>query len=540
MASEKNSVSIRIKLGLAIVAIFVLLIGALTSYSYYSQRQNNLDTAITQVRGMNAFYFDSLNTLMWSDGMEDREFLRQKMLEQPGVVDVRVIRGEVINKKFGPGFTHEEPVDELDFRALRGESVVEVSEQEDQRVLTVIEPYRLTKDTRGTDCLECHRRVEPGTVGGAIRLSYSLKAVDKLVIDEILSKFAVTLVTLLIGLAALLWVLNRVVLAPVARLGKRMKDIATGEGDLTQELNSRSNDEFGQLANCFNVFVSKIRGLVVDINDYVEQLSSASQHMNNVVHQTDSHTAQQQQQTSQVAQAMTEMNGMVQMVSGNASDAAQAAGNVHQQAGQGKVIVGDTISSINVLAEDVERAEQVIRKVEEESDNITLVLDVIRNIAEQTNMLALNAAIEAARAGEQGRGFAVVADEVRTLAERTHESTQEIQRMIESLQQGAKDAVQVMAEGKNQAGTSVDQVAKAGQALEAITAAIQSISDMNTQIAGTAHQHSHLSSEINQNVINISQQASATASEIADLTQSSERLACISADLKAKLGHFKT
>jgi methyl-accepting chemotaxis protein len=240
--------SLRFKISLAVGGILLLIVAVLVIYSYYAARSSNLQQAIAQVRGMNTFYFDSLNTLMLSDVMEDREVLRHKMLEIPGVMDVRVNRGEAIVKKFGDGLPGELPVDELDHRALAGEEVVQVNQQNGQRVLTLIKPYRLTENTRGTDCLECHRRIKSGTVGGAIRISYSLQQADAAALTGLWHQLGIITLMFVIGLLALIQILNRVVVLPISSVMHRIKDIAAGEGDLSQSLEFKSNDELGELA----------------------------------------------------------------------------------------------------------------------------------------------------------------------------------------------------------------------------------------------------------------------------------------------------
>ena len=229
-AGKKRSV--RLKINIAIVAVFALMIACLMVYSYIDERQNNLDLAITQIKGMNAFYFDSLNTLMIADVMEEREVLREKMLELPGVVDVRVNRSEAIVNKFGPGLPGELPVDELDHRGLSGESIIEVGQRDGERIITVIEPYLLTEDTRGTDCLECHRRIESGTVGGTVRISYSLQQADDIAFAALWKKFGVISSLCVLALIALSMLMNRVVVRPVSRTVECLRDIASGEGDL--------------------------------------------------------------------------------------------------------------------------------------------------------------------------------------------------------------------------------------------------------------------------------------------------------------------
>jgi methyl-accepting chemotaxis protein len=538
-AERRARRTVRFKINLAIGLIFSLVVGLLIGYAHYTDRENSLQLAIAQAKGMNAFYFDSLNTLMLADAMEEREVLRQKMLELPGVVDVRINRGEAIRKRYGEGLPSAQAVDEFDRRGLAGESLVEVSEKDGERIVTVVEPYLLTRDTRGTDCLECHRRVEPGTVGGAVRISYSLQEADAMALASLWQKLGVIVLFMLLAIAALTLVLNRVVIRPVNEVVERVRDIAAGEGDLTQTLDERSGDELGELAHWFNAFVGRLRGMIGEIGGQVGELSGAATEMARMTEHTRSSVLAQRSGTDQVATAMNEMAATVEVVARNAGEAAHAAARADQQAGKGRAVMEETIAAISRLADEVDAAAGVIQRLEQESSAISVVLDVIRSIAEQTNLLALNAAIEAARAGEQGRGFAVVADEVRTLAERTQHSTQEIQRMIESLQNGAKQAVQVMSRGRQQAGESVEAAGRAGATLDAITADVDNITAMSQQIALAAEEHSGVSAEINRNVVAINEAASTTAEDSASVAAASQRLSEVAERLGTLVRQFK-
>jgi len=540
--SEQNSKgSIRTKVTIAISAVFSIIIISLVTFTYYSERQKNLDLAVSQVKAMNAFYFDSLNTLMLGDGLEEREELRKKFLEFPGVLNVRVMRAAIILEQDGKGFPSQQPVDDLDQRALKGEPILEFEEKDGNRTITSLEPYFLTKNTRGTNCLECHKRVKPGTLSGVVRIDYSLEIADKSAVEELQKKFFVIFILMLIGVVVLILLLNQLIVVPAKNMRDRVKDIAAGDGDLTQTISIRkgSKDELGQLALWFNSFVTKLRSMIQEINRYTKQLNISSESMSDIIQRTNLSITQQQTETEQVAQSMNEMTETVQAVSTTSVKAAKFADEANKEAAKGKKVIGETITMIDKLAKAVENASEVIQKLETESSNITVVLDVIGSIAEQTNLLALNAAIEAARAGEQGRGFAVVADEVRSLAERTQQSTQEIQVMIESLQKGTQEAVSVMTSGKEQASISVEQVAKAGNSLDTISQAINLISEMNNDIAVKAEEHSQVSNEISQNVANISDGATQTANETNDLSEASKQLAEMADNLQKLLQSFK-
>ncbi|WP_232020196.1 methyl-accepting chemotaxis protein [Sulfuriflexus mobilis] len=318
-----------------------------------------------------------------------------------------------------------------------------------------------------------------------------------------------------------------------------MKDIAEGEGDLTQRLSEKGRDEISQLGNAFNTFVGKMADLLIVINGVTSELSASAAQMSRAAEQTNAGITEQQNETDQVATAINEMVATVQEVANNATIAAESAQEADREANNGKGVVSATVSSIESLANEVEQAASVIDQLEADSEDIGKVIDVIKGIAEQTNLLALNAAIEAARAGEQGRGFAVVADEVRTLASRTQQSTEEIMEIIGRVQGGARQAVTAMESGRSQAAGSVEQAAKAGESLEAITRAVSSINDMNAQIAHASEQQSNVAQDVDRNVINISRIGHESMENAQQTSASSEQQSRLAQQLQDLLAQFK-
>ena len=332
---------------------------------------------------------------------------------------------------------------------------------------------------------------------------------------------------------------SRMITRNIGNVVRSLDEIASGDGDLTQRLKSDSNDEVGTLVDRFNRFVEKLQGVIGLVSGSTLRVSEAAGEMKRVSEMSAVGMNSQQQEIDQVVTAMAEMTASVEEVAGSASRAAETANVARTEAAAGKQVVDENMQAIARLAADVEHASEVIHELNSHSDSIGAVLNVIRDIAEQTNLLALNAAIEAARAGEQGRGFAVVADEVRTLATRTHDSTREINDMISRLQSGTQSAVQTMSQGREQAQASVEQAAKVGESLERIAQGVEEISGMNIQIASAAEQQAAAVREINNNIVNLGQVVSQVTEDASTAEENSEELAALAEQLKEQVSVFR-
>lgn len=280
--------------------------------------------------------------------------------------------------------------------------------------------------------------------------------------------------------------------------------------------------------------------MIQDLTGVTNQLAAAAEQTAAVTSETNRGVLRQQSETEQVATAMNEMAATANEVANSAASAAEAARRATDEAANGKAVMTRIIDTVEGLAEEIGQSAGVIHQLEKDAAQVGVVLEVIRGIAEQTNLLALNAAIEAARAGEQGRGFAVVADEVRTLASRTQQSTAEIQGIIEQLQIRATDAVRVMEASRGQARVSVEEVVQAGDALDAITRSVGAINDLNAQIAAAAEEQSAVAEEINRNIVTISQVADQTSQGAQQTASASEQLARLAEQLQSMAGEFRT
>ncbi len=345
-------------------------------------------------------------------------------------------------------------------------------------------------------------------------------------------------IAFVVVLGSLMWLSASI----VSGLDKLRSTIARAErdNDLRPDGHWKGGDEIGEAGAAFDAMRRKFGQIIDQVARMTDHVNGSLSHLAEVAAKSSEGVQHQQSETQQVASAMSEMTASMHEVARYAAEAAEAARAAEKETTEGKAVVTQTLGAINGLAGEVEKASGVIQQLAAESESIGTVLDVIKDIAEQTNLLALNAAIEAARAGEQGRGFAVVADEVRTLAQRTQESTNEIQQTIEKLQARAQSAVAVMNEGQGMAESSVGQAAQAGQSLDAISQAVVSINDLTAQIASAVEQQTAVAAEIDRSVASISEVASEVTDSAALTARTAGEIASEAVELQSVVRQFKT
>lgn len=350
--------------------------------------------------------------------------------------------------------------------------------------------------------------------------------------------FVIMVVIISIAVAAFIgYVTVRAITRPLYRVNELLT--VASSGDLTHRLDDSAQDEFGLLARNCNTLIGNLKELITAINVRAEQLAAASEQTSAVTAQTTHSIQDQKSQIGQVATATTEMHSTSQLVVQNAEDTLSQIRHADAEAENVRQISLENKNTIEILSRDVQEAADVINKLHQDSASIGGILDVIRGVADQTNLLALNAAIEAARAGEQGRGFAVVADEVRTLASRTQESTQEINAMIEVLQAGAEKAVSVMNQGKEQTAACVAQTEKATQALDIISDAVHKAHDVSSQIEQSAREQNTVSQEISEKLETIVGIAEETTAGAQQTSESSHEVARLAEELQQSIRQFK-
>lgn len=349
---------------------------------------------------------------------------------------------------------------------------------------------------------------------------------------------AITVIAIIIAIA-LFFVFMKLIISSISALREQLDNIAQGEGDLTQRVPVTVEDDLGKLARSFNQVLENLQGMIGSIQNLSRDLGAGATELATAARDNNDGVTRQTDSISMVATAINEMQSAIEEVAGNASRAAEITREAETKGNNSAQIIRNSSKQVHRLAAQISKAVEVIRKLSADSDNITSVLDVIRGIAEQTNLLALNAAIEAARAGEQGRGFAVVADEVRTLAQRTGQSTEDIQTMITTLQTGVSDVVSVMETGSKEATETERLATEAEQELQAILEAISSITDVNTSVASATEEQTQVVDEINRSITDINDLAAASADRSKAIDGIAKSLESYVRELEQQTGRFR-
>ncbi len=426
----------------------------------------------------------------------------------------------------------------VDENRVKGNSLVAAARVIAGDVVKSIEVYRINLEEK-SQLLQA----EIGQAAGEVSESGAqVRAfADKVVVSNAgLVRLSWWMLAIVIGLSILFSVqLRRAICNPIEALKSTVEHIEK-TSDLTTRVDVKQLDEVGQTGVAFNNMMAQFSEIVCQVIDACSELDKAINQLVGIMEKTKSGVLEQQSSTDMIATAINQMAVTVQEVARNTENASQSAHETKETASQGRVVVQQTMQATDNLSRLIGEANETMARVENDSSKIGSVLDVIRGISEQTNLLALNAAIEAARAGEAGRGFAVVADEVRTLAQRTQQSTAEIQNMITSLQEGTQQAVEIMQRGHTDAQQVASQAGEAGSSLENIDSQVSAINDLNVQIASAAEQQALVTDDINRNVSNISEISRTTTEAVETTGRESEALLRLSSRLAELVKQFKT
>lgn len=531
--------SIQTKVNAVLLAVLLVVMVASMLFTIRSERAMVEEAMLQNVKDSTDSYLDTINIMMLTGTLAQfREIHRDKVLSQPGITEAKVLRSQAVIDLFGAGADLDQPFDELDKRALQGEAIEVINNTPNGRILTVLRPVISETNYRGTDCTSCHIGTE-GKQLGAIRLSYSLAALDKQINMNLIKLGGVQALLFIGGLLLISFVLYRIILRPLRYLRQAIQK-AESESDLTIRVHTvRSSDEIGVLSKAFNKMLERFANSLSQVASTTRSLKASAHTISTVADETVKAVNNQHAETEQMASSMEQMQASAHVTREHAQRTSQASVEADNEANSSRNLTSESISGIHQLTEHLEKASGVIKALDQYSDDVGQVLEIITSIAEQTNLLALNAAIEAARAGESGRGFAVVADEVRSLANRTHDATQEVRRTIDHLQDEAKGAVVMMETAHLGAQKSVADVERVGDSLSHIADAVTHISQLNSQMANAAEEQQEVAGRVNSQVTRIGSIAQQTSSNAIKSSEVSDDLVKLAEHLEKLVDGFK-
>ncbi|OOF08402.1 methyl-accepting chemotaxis protein [Salinivibrio sp. MA427] len=525
------------KILLALFFVFALVLA--TSLAYQSHQQKALMTSIVSEQTLDkaSNYFDSLNMLMLTGTISQRNTLREKMLSHKGIDDARVIRGEAITRFFGPGNPEQSAQDAIDQRSLKGETIVETFDADAGKGLVVALPMKASSDYRGTNCLQCHV-AEEGTVLGVIRLEYDLEPLYSTIDREMLITAGIMGSIAVIGFLISLTVIRRWVVSPLKRVSAFMKR-TSHDKNLSERLNNTRDDEIGELCNSCDQLLDNFAASLQQVQRTSETLSAEAMNLIRVSSHTDQLADSQRHETNDMSSAIDDVQQHQHDIQNRTQEAAQLSESAAGSANQGSDLANVAANDIRKLVADIGQVRTQILDVNQQSQQVTTILSVIREIAEQTNLLALNAAIEAARAGEQGRGFAVVADEVRNLASRSHDATGEIQTIIENLCAGSEASAQAVEATSESANQRAETVTELSTALGNIADQVRTVNDNANDISKQSDHQAQMTDALLAQVGRIQSHANDTATNANEVKAISANLEQLVEQLEGLIGQFQ-
>ncbi|WP_194435504.1 methyl-accepting chemotaxis protein [Vibrio fluminensis] len=521
--------SITFKLLIALVLVFGCVLAVSTTYQYQQQKELIHDVLSEQLHDKASNYFDSLNMMMLTGTMSQKETLREKALAQDGIEDVKVLRAEAVNKIYGSGGTNQAAADDIDRRALAGELVIEPISADWGKGLVVALPMKSSLDYRGTNCVGCHAAPE-GEVLGAIRLEYNMNHVNSMVSKQAMFAVAIMSSIMFVGFALTMMLTRKIVVTPLQAASQFMSQLSESK-DLSGRLQSKQSDEIGLLTNSINSFMDTVSDSLHNVQQTSHSLSNSANRLTDVAQSTDRAANNQQVETNDVQSNINNMLEQQDHTEQATLDATTLVNHTVEVVTQSATSAHNVSDDIKKLVGSIDNVKEKISSLNDQTTEVSSILEVISSIAEQTNLLALNAAIEAARAGEQGRGFAVVAEEVRNLAARTAEATGSIENIIEQFQQGSQESLSSVDQVSTQAHQRSEDIENLSSTMHNVVAEMHQVLEHTREIQQKTQATSSVSHHIQGKVDTItahaddtSQFASQTRDISLDLEQLSERL----------------
>jgi len=526
-----------------VVGISIILVIAWSGMIWWATVQQR-ETAIGQARdfsqSVHRMTMASLTGMMLTGTIGQRALYLDQIRQSEDVKELRVIRGEGVSKQFGPGAADESKADAVEQQVLQSaKPYFQVIEDKDGESLRVVIPAQAQKNYLGKDCLMCHL-VPEGTVLGAVSMRISLNKVNQTVHEFSLQIMAVALALMVPVILFVYWFINRSITIPLKKVSTSLCDIAEGEGDLTRRLTVDGKDEISDISEVFNTFMNKLQAIIREVQSSAEQVLTTTNNLAKVSAQVAANSQMQSTEAYSMAAQVEIMTYNIDGVASQAEHVQEVSTQSSELSTHGSEVIHSAAAEMNKITESVNDSSAIIQDLGQQSDQISAIVSVIKEIADQTNLLALNAAIEAARAGEQGRGFAVVADEVRKLAERTANSTKEITTMIEKIQHGTQLAINSMESGVARVSEGTALAKQAGEAINQIKSGVQQVVEAVSEISVSLKEQSQTNSENAHKVeyiARLSEENSQAFQQTADTIRDLEQLAD---NLQSVVGRFKT
>ncbi len=537
---EIRNLKIWIRLVGGISIILAIAWAGMIWWATVEQRETAIGQARDFSQSVHRMTMASLTGMMITGTVGQRAVYLDQIRQSDDIKELRVIRGDAVSKQFGPGAADESQSDAVEQEVLQsGKPYFRVVEDGKGESLRAVIPAPAQKNYLGKDCLMCHT-VPEGTVLGVVSMRISLNKVNATVREFSLEIMAVALVLMIPVILFIYLFITRAVTMPLEKVSHGLRDIAEGDGDLTRRLATCGKDEISEISGSFNVFMDKLQSIIHEVQSSAERVLSTTHNLASVSAKVAENSQVQSAEAYSMAAQVEVMTYNIDDVASQAEGVQEVSRRSSELSTHGGDVIHRAAAEMGKIAEVVNDSAAIIQDLGDQSDQISAIVRVIKEIADQTNLLALNAAIEAARAGEQGRGFAVVADEVRKLAERTTNSTQEIAAMIGKIQNGTKMAINSMVAGVGRVSAGAELANQAGEAINQIKSGVQQAVEAVSEISASLKEQSHTNNENAhkvESIARLSEENSLAFQQTADTIRDLEALAD---NLQSVVGRFRT